>query len=90
MAETPAKPTPPSRESLVKHLESVKAETLKLVGTTELNPYMYIKRNVTPLEQELAAAKEISPELAARITAVKPAALAPKPAAPTAPAAPAK
>lgn len=79
MAETStAKPTAPSRESLVKHLESVKVDTLKLVGTTELNPYMYIKRNVTPLEQELAAAKDISTDLAARIVTVKPAVLAPK------------
>ena len=84
MAETsaPAKPTTPSRESLVKHIEAVKAETLKLVGTVALNPYLYIKRNVTPLEQELASAKDVSPELAAKIVALKPAVLAPKAPAP--------
>jgi len=77
MAETPApvKPTTSSRESLVKHIESIKAETLKLVGTVALNPYLYIKRNVTPLEQELASTKDISPELAAKIVALKPAVL---------------
>lgn len=79
MAESaPAKPAAPSREALTKHLESVKAETLKLVGTVALNPYLYIKRNVTPLEQELTSAKDISSDLAARITALKPAVLPPK------------
>lgn len=68
-------PSTPSKDSLLKHIEQVKLETLKLVGTSALNPYMYIKRNVTPVEEELRAAKEVSPALSTKVQALKAAAL---------------
>ena len=71
----PAAKTPPSRELLQKHINNVKAETLKLVGTNKLNPYLYIKRNITPVEDELAAAKDITSALADKVIALKAAVL---------------
>lgn len=71
----PAAKTPPSRELLLKHINNVKAETLKLVGTNKLNPYLYIKRNITPVEDELAAAKDITSALADKVIALKAAVL---------------
>lgn len=79
MAETttPAVPakTAPSRELLQKHIANIKAESLKLAGSHKINPYMYIKRNITPVEEELAAAKEITTALADKVIALKPAVL---------------
>jgi len=74
-AKTPPVPPIPSRASLVKHLASCKEETLQLVGTTLLNPYMYVKRNITPLEAELLAAETVTQDLADRIFKVKAAVL---------------
>ena len=71
----PTAKTPPSRELLQKHINNVKAETLKLVGTNKLNPYLYIKRNITPVEDELAAAKEVTSALADKVIALKAAVL---------------
>ncbi len=67
--------TIPSRELLVKHLNNLKAETLKLVGTDKINPYLYIKRNITPIEEELAAAKEITQPLVDKVMSLKAATL---------------
>lgn len=77
MAETPKVETPKvaSRESLVAHLKKAEADTLLLVGTTLLNPYLYVKRNITPLREALDKAETITPELAAQIQAVKAAVL---------------
>jgi len=77
MAETPtpAAPKVASRESLVAHLKKAEADTLALVGTTLLNPYLYVKRNITPLREALDKAETITPELAAQIQAVKAAVL---------------
>lgn len=64
--------TPPSRDALLKHLKTVENESLKLEGSPKINPYLYVKRNVTPLVEEVNKAKEITSELANKVLAVKP------------------
>ena len=73
MAE--ATKTVPSRELLQKHLAAIKAESLKLAGSHKINPYLYIKRNIAPVEEELTSAKEITQALADKVLALKPAVL---------------
>lgn len=78
MAETvtpPTAPKLPSRESLVAHLKKCETETLALVGTNKMNPYLYVKRNITPLAEQLSKAETITPELANAIQSVKAATL---------------
>jgi hypothetical protein len=71
----PPAPKVPSRESLVAHLATAEKNTLALVGTNLFNPYLYVKRNIKPLQDELSKAEAISSELAAKILAVKAAVL---------------
>jgi len=71
----PAAKTLPSRETLQKHIASVTADTLKLAGTNKLNPYLFVKRNITPVADELAATKDITETLANKVLALKAAVL---------------
>ena len=68
MADAPI----PSKEALLKHLESVKAESLKLAGNPTINPYLYVRDVVTPAVTKVTAAVTVTKELAAEILAIKP------------------
>lgn len=67
MADAPI----PSKDALLKHLESVKAESLKLAGNPTINPYLYVRDTIDPVVAKVKAATTMTKELAAEVLAVK-------------------
>lgn len=67
MADAPI----PSKDALLKQLESVKAECLKLAGDPTINPFLYVRDTVDPVVAKVKAATTVTKELAAEVMAVK-------------------
>lgn len=88
MADTPKTPTAaaaaelstPTAAELNTILDGVEAESMKLAGVKGVNPFIYVRDNITPLRAAIKAGP-ITSELVAKVKVVKPL---------TAPAAPAK
>lgn len=67
------KPTTPSKETLAKHLANVEQVSINnQAGKIGCNPFIWVRDNVAPLAAELKDAKDVSAELAGKITALKP------------------
>lgn len=65
-------PTVPSKDALLKHLANVEKESIEnQAGKLNCNPFIWVRDNVTPLVADVKAAKEVSKELAAKVTALK-------------------
>ena len=68
MKPTPvAKPAVPS-PSVTQALDALEAEAKKQTGSPSFNPFLWIKKNITPLR---AAIKANEPDVAARVAALK-------------------
>lgn len=69
---TPTKPTTPSKDTLLKHLEQVEQVSINnQAGKIGCNPFVWVRDNVTPLVDALKAAKDVPSELASKITSLK-------------------
>lgn len=69
MADTT--PKVPTREELLKHLDDLENKAIVAKGQNNFNPFLWIKRNVTPLRKEVEAAKDITLPLGAKVMSVK-------------------
>lgn len=67
----PSAPKTPTKAELLKHLDDLENKAVTARGQNNFNPFLWIKRNVTPLREEVEAAKDITLPLASKVMSTK-------------------